>query len=151
MSSEKLLSDEVFFENTDFTSVTELMEKLIRDPNVECAVDELLNLLMESCRKRIKYRRNFCINCSDSGSCEPEHVKLGILFSGGLDSTIIACIADKFVPKTDAIDLLNVAFERNKNFDVPDRKTGRMSLMELQTVCPDRVWNFVEVHNSSTT
>lgn len=145
MCSDEVLNDEVFFESTDFTSNSEFMEGLIRDPKVECNVNELLNLLMESCRKRIMYRKNFCANCSDSSSCEPEHVKLGILFSGGLDSTIIACIADKFVPKTDAIDLLNVAFERNKNFEVPDRKTGRMSLMELKTVCPDRVWNFVEV------
>lgn len=143
MCSDELLSDEVFFEKSNFTSSTQFMENLLRDPKVECIVNELLKLLMESCRKRIMYRKNFCANCSDSSSCE--HVKLGILFSGGLDSTIIACIADEFVPKMEAIDLLNVAFERNKNFEVPDRKTGRMSLEELRTVCPDRIWNFVEV------
>ena len=139
----------MFFENVDCTSNAELMSKLISDPKVENVVNELLSLLMESCRKRIVFRRNFCANCADVSSCDPEHVKLGILFSGGLDSTVIACIADKFVPKTDAIDLLNVAFERSKNFDVPDRKTGRMSLLELQTLCPDRIWNFVEVFEST--
>jgi NH3-dependent NAD+ synthetase len=72
-------------------------------------------------------------------------VKLGILFSGGLDSTIIAYLADKFVPKEEPIDLLNVAFDQNESFDVPDRKTGLLSSEELRTLCPDRKWNFVEV------
>ena len=32
-----------------------------------------------------------------------------------------------------------------KNFDVPDRITGRNGVVELETLNPKRLWNFVEV------
>lgn len=64
---------------------------------------------------------------------------------GGIDSTVIALLAHQFVPHSEPIDLLNVAFEKNHNFNVPDRLTGLSSLRELQELCPDRQWNFVEV------
>lgn len=85
------------------------------------------------------------------------HPKIGILFSGGIDCTIIALLADRFVPKDIPINLLNVAFEKiirpvnlkpNKltvdseateiNWEVPDRITGRSSLNELQRLIPHR-------------
>ncbi|XP_067028707.1 asparagine synthetase domain-containing protein 1-like isoform X2 [Acropora muricata] len=105
------------------------------------------------------------------------HVKearIGVLFSGGIDSMMISALADKFVPEDEAIDLINVAFEQkptqnsfqNKNrrktklrqgnvrqvametprkFDVPDRLTGISGLEELQRQNPTRQWNFIEV------
>ncbi|XP_071500418.1 asparagine synthetase domain-containing protein 1-like [Diadema antillarum] len=94
--------------------------------------------------------------------------RVGILFSGGLDSIVLAALADRFVPADHPIDLFNVAFEQRKNvaprrkgkrqqctsgpttssssFDVPDRETGRAGLLELQRLNPQRRWNFVEVN-----
>jgi asparagine synthetase B (glutamine-hydrolysing) len=57
--------------------------------------------------------------------------RLAILFSGGIDSMILAALADKHVPQDQTIDLLNVAF--GTNFDVPDRKTGISGLTELRS------------------
>ncbi|KAF8898510.1 asparagine synthase-domain-containing protein [Infundibulicybe gibba] len=37
--------------------------------------------------------------------------RLAVLFSGGIDSTIIAFMAHKYIPMDEPIDLLNVAFE----------------------------------------
>ncbi|KAH6559896.1 hypothetical protein BASA62_000049 [Batrachochytrium salamandrivorans] len=37
--------------------------------------------------------------------------RLGILFSGGLDCITLAALADRFIPKNEPIDLLNVGFE----------------------------------------
>ena len=77
----------------------------------------------------------------------------------------------RFIPSGEAIDLINVAFEqrqsqtstfkenrRNKHlivkvkevkeiprFNVPDRLTGKSGLKELQTLNPNRQWNFVQV------
>lgn len=99
------------------------------------------------------------------------HSKIGILFSGGLDSTILAALADEFVPPGEPIDLLNVAFEREKkkgkpnrkherekqNLDsteerdsaylVPDRITGKRASDDLKELYPNRQWNFVQVNN----
>ena len=48
-----------------------------------------------------------------------KHTKVGLLFSGGLDSAILALLMHSFVPPTDAIDLINVAFE------VPQRTSDK--------------------------
>jgi asparagine synthetase B (glutamine-hydrolysing) len=94
--------------------------------------------------------------------------KLAILFSGGLDCTVLARMAHALLPADDNIDLLNVAFENprvvqaakaksngNNTIEVtdtdsvyescPDRITGRKALRELRQVCPGRVWRFVAV------
>ncbi|KNC84255.1 hypothetical protein SARC_03526 [Sphaeroforma arctica JP610] len=77
-----------------------------------------------------------------------------ILFSGGVDSMLMAYLADRHIPKSRFIDLVNVAFENprtntvnNKKglYDVPDRLTGRQGYQELVAACPDRNWQFVEV------
>lgn len=69
------------------------------------------------------------------------------------------------LPPGRPIDLLNVAFENPRSlqsettsgdglagrssdareYDVPDRKTGRASWAELQRLAPERTWRFVEI------
>eukprot|EP01134_Creolimax_fragrantissima_P006594 CFRG6594T1 len=75
-----------------------------------------------------------------------------ILFSGGVDSMIMAFLSDRHIPKDSSIDLVNVAFENPRiktssasPYDVPDRITGRQGYEELVRVRPDRKWVFVEV------
>lgn len=86
---------------------------------------------------------------------------LAVLFSGGLDCTLLARLSHEILDPTQPIDLLNVAFENprvhRRPTDVdpdepwspcelcPDRITGRASFAELQTVCPDRTWRFVAI------
>ncbi|KAL9029470.1 MAG: hypothetical protein Q9196_002292 [Gyalolechia fulgens] len=83
-----------------------------------------------------------------------------LLFSGGLDCTLLARTMHDILPKELDIDLLNVAFENPRvhkaanpgNFaavtpysECPDRVTGRSSHAELRQVCPGRTWRFVSV------
>ena len=58
--------------------------------------------------------------------------RLAILFSGGLDCTVLAKLADSCLPLNEPIDLLNVAFERRGApcETCPDRVTGRRALAE---------------------
>ncbi|KAL8950692.1 MAG: hypothetical protein Q9222_003278 [Ikaeria aurantiellina] len=83
---------------------------------------------------------------------------IAILFSGGLDCTLLACIIDDILPRTQEIDLLNVAFENPRVLraadpdktsaaycECPDRQTGLSSFAELQRVCPQRTWRFVSI------
>lgn len=102
------------------------------------------------------------LNIPDApGVTEPAGARVAILFSGGLDCTLLARLSHELVPECQSIDLINVAFEnprvaaqlsKGKSFawsDVyeacPDRITGRKSLQELIATCPGRVWRFVAV------
>lgn len=90
-----------------------------------------------------------------------DNSRIAILFSGGLDCTVLARLSDDLVPKDQGIDLINVAFENpriascrqadgtNSAMDIyeecPDRITGRSSFQELLDVCPQRSWRFIAV------
>lgn len=98
--------------------------------------------------------------CLHSLPSQPS-ASLAVLFSGGLDCTLLARLAHEILDPKQPIDLLNVAFEnprvhrRPADADpdelwspyelCPDRITGRASFAELQTVCPDRIWRFVAI------
>ncbi|TIA53482.1 hypothetical protein D6C83_04362, partial [Aureobasidium pullulans] len=87
---------------------------------------------------------------------------LAVLFSGGLDCTLLARLSHDTLDPSQPIDLLNVAFEnprvhrRPANADsdepwspfelCPDLITGRASFAELQTTCPSRTWRFVAIN-----
>ncbi|KAF7562211.1 hypothetical protein G7046_g1921 [Stylonectria norvegica] len=89
----------------------------------------------------------------------PNDSRIAVLFSGGLDCTVLARLAHDIVPLAQSIELVNVAFEnpriaiQNPTFSqddlyekCPDRLTGRNSFAELARVCPDRIWCFVTVN-----
>ncbi|KAJ1728653.1 hypothetical protein LPJ61_003922, partial [Coemansia biformis] len=80
-------------------------------------------------------------------------VRVGVLFSGGVDCMVIAALLTRVVPRSEPIELFNVAFENPRQaklrnaapFDAPDRKTGISGWQELQKCDPGRDWRFVEV------
>ncbi|EDW27207.1 GL21160 [Drosophila persimilis] len=83
------------------------------------------------------------------------HAKVCILFSGGIDCTVLAILADRYVPDGEPIELINVAFERitapntadtQEYWNVPDRKTALQSYNELKRICPKRFWILIEVN-----
>ncbi|XP_022105426.1 asparagine synthetase domain-containing protein 1-like isoform X2 [Acanthaster planci] len=107
----------------------------------------------------------FKVKRSDSQDAERPHwqchSRVAILFSGGIDSMVIAAFADRCIPKEESVDLINVAFQQlpktsgktsadrenqEESYDVPDRLTGRAGLEELRKLNPERRWNFVEVN-----
>lgn len=121
------------------------------------------SLLLESVKARVECQPMLCKKCVEDQKTNDQkcvHSKIAILFSGGLDSTVLAALTDRVWPADESIDLLNVAFStpakpnhknassREKsadNFNVPDRLTGLQALVELQTLNPSRQWNFVKV------
>jgi len=77
-----------------------------------------------------------------------DHAKIAILFSGGIDSAILALLTSKYVESDEPIDLLNVSFERltdSGNYESPDRQTCLTTLEELKSLCPTRRWNLIKV------
>jgi len=88
-----------------------------------------------------------------------ESAKIAVLFSGGLDCTLLARLAHGILPLNEPVDLLNVAFENPRSMaaasklsppvcayeSCPDRKTGRSSHLELLRVCGGRAWRFIAI------
>lgn len=115
------------------------------------SVEQLRRHLTESLQLRV-------LHVPIPPKAESSDARVAVLFSGGLDCTVLARIASDIIPAGQAIDLINVAFEnprlaaQNKNLSAaelyelcPDRMTGRKSFAELLAVCPDRPWRFVTV------
>lgn len=102
-------------------------------------------------------REAFKASPSPEDEVSGQAAKVAVLFSGGLDCTVLARLCHDLIPLNESIDLLNVAFENpriHSNLEAgispyelcPDRITGRASHTELQQVCPNRQWRFVEVN-----
>ncbi|KAM7192941.1 Asparagine synthase domain containing protein [Naviculisporaceae sp. PSN 640] len=126
-----------------------------QSPSVAMLKDQLL----ESLRLRI-------LNVPQpplEGHSPVSNTRVAVLFSGGLDCTVLARLAHDVLDPDQGIDLLNVAFENPRVVAqlkkeakgqpisdfyeaCPDRITGRKSFAELQKVCPGRIFRFVAVN-----
>lgn len=72
---------------------------------------------------------------------------VGVLFSGGLDSVVLAALSHAHVPPDQPIDLLTVAFSSAKHpiSSSPDRAAALASWRELAERWPAREWRLVAV------
>ncbi|XP_076644419.1 asparagine synthetase domain-containing protein 1 [Halictus rubicundus] len=158
---------ECFEDSFHFEQSYQTLEYLLQNKDIHERVTRLSQILHKAVEVRIQKQPKLCKNCiklvlnGETVTCD--HAKIGILFSGGLDSAILALIANTYVPQNECIDLINVAFEKSvktstnssvynekqivqDQYDVPDRKTGKQTFLELLNICPNRKWNFVEVN-----
>lgn len=119
-------------------------------------------ILREAVCLRVSNIPNLVLTACEAGAPYEPHqnpAKLAILFSGGLDCTLLARIAHETASISDPIDLLNVACQNPRIHGegkalhgispyelCPDRITARNSLLELQRVCVGRVWRLVEIN-----
>ncbi|MGH0116205.1 UNVERIFIED_CONTAM: hypothetical protein FKN15_000132 [Acipenser sinensis] len=71
---------------------------------------QLLDVLSEAVRQRIQYPPSKTVATCPSVN----KANVAILFSGGIDSMILAALADRHIPVEQPIDLLNVAFQLKK-------------------------------------
>ncbi|KAF2866442.1 asparagine synthase-domain-containing protein [Massariosphaeria phaeospora] len=119
---------------------------------------EILSKLRDSLQQSLALRVHHIREATGPGApAANQDTKLAILFSGGLDCTILARMSHGLLPLGETIDLLNVAFENPRihaKLDVgtspydlcPDRITARSSHAELERVCPGRCWRLVEIN-----
>lgn len=152
----------------DFENLTneDLYSLLLSNSDIIARVDKLIQLLNNSVKRRIEHQPGDCQNCianriySDIPKEKCTHSKIGVLFSGGIDSAILAILVHHCLPINESIDLLNCAFEKNKkqsgnlkkeslcnkSFNVPDRLTGLSTYKALRLMFPERKFNFVEIN-----
>ncbi|CAM1506836.1 Fc.00g064770.m01.CDS01 [Cosmosporella sp. VM-42] len=115
-------------------------------------VQDLRQHLVESLRLRV-------MDVPMPPQASATDARLAVLFSGGLDCTVLARLAHDILPLDQSIDLINVAFEnprigaqnpdcsKDKLYEkCPDRLTGRSSFAELMSICRNRSWRFVTVN-----
>ncbi|ALC48504.1 CG17486 [Drosophila busckii] len=127
------------------------LEQLLLEPAVAATLAKLHKLLLASVRERVLQTAPVCRHCQQQRHCE--HAKLSILYSGGIDCSILALLAHRFVPAAQPIELINVAFERvgdvaQQSWQVPDRLSAQQTLQELHRICPERCWQLLEVNVS---
>lgn len=155
-----LISRTVSWSGGDCTINNSIPEHIIDTLPSTDAITALDTQMIESLRLRVVNIPTY--NITQSSQKAPS--KLAILFSGGLDCTLLARLSHDILPTDQPIDLLNVAFEnprtvraaaataKKENVPLlspyetcPDRMTGRSSYVELLKVCPDRDWRFVAI------
>ncbi|CAG0920124.1 unnamed protein product [Notodromas monacha] len=120
---------------------------------IEALASEFLDVLENAVRVRLLQTTvDLCRNCLQAGKTPGtcRHCRIGILFSGGLDSSVIAAVCHRILPEGAPIDLLNISFSKSGDADgfslAPDRKTGRQAFAVLCDVYPEREWNFIELN-----
>ena len=119
------------------------------DASVELAVDGLLAALDASVERRVAYSISIgplgserSTNTKTSTADVGPAAELGVLFSGGVDSMVIAALADRHCPSDQPIDLLTVCFDGGCS---PDRAAAIDGVAELRSACPDRLWRLIFV------
>jgi len=108
------------------------------------AAAELLARLSDAVRRRVSPESGAQVAAPRAGASSGSAARVAVMFSGGIDSMVLARLADVHVPVHEPIDLLNVAFGVEAA-EAPDRLTGLAGLEELRALSPRRPWRFVEV------
>ncbi|XP_031632656.1 asparagine synthetase domain-containing protein CG17486 [Contarinia nasturtii] len=144
-------------------SYVDIFEQLLKNNNVVSVCDEVILRLEKSLLDRTintPYVCKECLQAKDIDFSSCCHARIGILFSGGIDCTILAVLMDKVLNPSQEIDLINVSFEKinrsgvkneidyNTRFNTPDRVSAKNAVDELKQINPERKWNLVEVNVS---
>ncbi|KAL8161459.1 hypothetical protein V2J09_012948 [Rumex salicifolius] len=108
-------------------------------PAILAPVHTVLDALRKSVARRTI--ENAIFEVKDDHKKE-QSVPVAVLFSGGVDSMILAAVLHECLDAKYVIDLLNVSFEGDS---APDRLTGRAGLKELKRISPQRSWRLVEI------
>lgn len=129
-------------------SPNEIFHQCFSNDHIVTVSDEIQQRLENSISDRILATPPVCRQCFRLNGKQCDHARIGILFSGGIDCTILAVLTDKLLDPDQPIDLINVSFEKIKrsssvtdgpiDYDTPDRLSARDSLRELQRISPKR-------------
>jgi asparagine synthetase B (glutamine-hydrolysing) len=118
---------------------------------------KLYHLLNAAVRRRVLHvPQRKVYDTEHATNVQTTHASVGILFSGGLDSVVLAALCHNHVPPNEPIDLINVAFYDDTDSQnvtnevpissaVPDRTAALASFYEMTTRFATRKFNFIAV------
>lgn len=107
------------------------------------ASQQLLDLLSEAVAKRCATTNHPSI---DSDFSSEKDARFMVLFSGGVDSTLIAGLLHKALPAHEPIELCSICFTADGTS--PDRLGALDAYEELKSLFPDRRWKFIAVEGT---
>ncbi|KAM3667456.1 asparagine synthetase domain-containing protein 1 [Ammospiza maritima maritima] len=126
------------FSNINGVVSVETLQEFLAEEHKKNLACQFIDVLNEAVKRRV-----LCL-CRDPDqitrevpSMSHKRAHIAVLFSGGIDSMVIAALADKHVPLEEPIDLLNVAFmmkEQAKHRGTAKRQTGHE--VQLDLLCP---------------
>lgn len=125
--------------STQTTGSQQMASEILQDSSI-CSVHRVLFALKQAVMRRACQSRSNKIMEDEERivKCAP----IAILFSGGLDSMILAALLDQCLTLNCEIDLLNVSFDGPH---APDRISAKAGVIELQRIAPLRRWRLVEI------
>lgn len=100
---------------------------------------ELERILRDAVRRRV---------CDIAPRPEEKEIvtdDVGILFSGGLDSAVLAALCGRVLAPRRTVELINVCFD-SPTFASPDRATAIRVFKELRETQPRRTWRLILVN-----
>ncbi|XP_024053844.1 asparagine synthetase domain-containing protein 1 [Terrapene carolina triunguis] len=96
---------------TNSTVTVEDLHGFLAEEHKKKLVHQLIDVLSEAVKRRVLYLfRDTDELKGEILSIPTKKAHVAILFSGGIDSMLIATLADRHIPSEEPIDLLNVAF-----------------------------------------
>lgn len=87
------------------------LEQLLASKEKNDEVNHLISVLSEAVRRRVQ---SLPFRVQENSPPANNQASVAILFSGGIDSMILAAFADRHIPAHQPIDLLNVAFKQQE-------------------------------------
>ncbi|XP_037706158.1 asparagine synthetase domain-containing protein 1 [Choloepus didactylus] len=99
----------------------ETLQVFLTDGHMKEVVQQFIDVLSIAVKRRVMcLLRNESLTTNEVLKTCDRKANVAILFSGGIDSMVIATLADRHIPLDEPIDLLNVAF-MTKEKNVPTR------------------------------
>ncbi|NXW48003.1 ASND1 protein, partial [Nyctiprogne leucopyga] len=128
---------------TNISSIThmvsvETLQGFLAEERKKKLVHQFIDVLNEAVKRRVlSLFRDEDQKARGVPSMSDRKAHIAVLFSGGIDSMVIAALADKHVPVREPIDLLNVAFmikEQAKQKGTTRKHTNQE--VQLDLLCP---------------
>ena len=148
ISSPVLTCSDVILEDFQQPAENEdVFSQLLTQPRITTFVDKFEDVLRDAVLTRVRHHPDVCKDCVSKPGQECPCAAVGVLFSGGLDSCVLACLTAALIPQHKPLHLYNVAFQQsNGSYDVPDRLTGIQAYNEIKSLHPDKEISLILVN-----
>ncbi|NWY48529.1 ASND1 protein, partial [Sylvia atricapilla] len=123
------------FSNINCVVSVETLQEFLAEEYKKKLACQFIDVLNEAVKRRV-----LCLfrdpdqKTREVPSMSHKKAHVAVLFSGGIDSMVIAALADKHVPLEEPIDLLNVAFVMKEQ--AKHRGTTKRHEVQLDLLCP---------------